>query len=29
MNANNVYIGLTLDNEEISSYRESSDKIIN
>lgn len=29
MNANNVYIGLTLDNEEILLYRESSDKIIN
>ena len=29
MNANNVYIGLTLDNEEILLYRESSDKFIN
>ena len=29
MNANNVYIGLTLDNEEMLLYRESSDKFIN
>lgn len=29
MNANNVYIGVTLDNEEILLYRESSDKFIN
>ena len=29
MNANNVYIGVTLDNEEILLYRESSDKVIN
>lgn len=29
MNANNVYIGVTLDNEEILLYRESSDRIIN
>ena len=29
MNANNVYIGVTLDNEEILLYRESDDKFIN
>ena len=29
MNANNVYIGVTLDNEEILLYRESSNKVIN
>lgn len=29
MNANNVYIGITLDNKEILLYRESSDKFIN
>ena len=29
MNANNVYIGVTLDNEEILLYRESSDRVIN
>ena len=29
MNAKNVYIGVTLDNEEILLYRESSDKFIN
>lgn len=29
MNTNNVYIGVTLDNEEILLYRESSDKVIN
>ena len=29
MNANNVYIGVTLDNEEILLYRESRDKVIN
>lgn len=29
MNANNVYIGVTLDNKEILLYRESSDKVIN
>ena len=29
MNANNVYIGVTLDNKEILLYRESRDKVIN
>ncbi len=29
MNANNVYIGVTLDNEEILLYRESNNKVIN
>ncbi len=29
MNANNVYIGVTLDNKEILLYRESSNKVIN
>jgi len=29
MNANNVYIGVTLDNKEILLYRESSNKFIN
>ena len=29
MNANNVYIGVTLDNKEILLYRESKDKVIN
>lgn len=29
MNANNAYIGVTLDNEKILLYRESSDKVIN
>lgn len=29
MNAKNVYIGVTLDNEEILLYRESSNKVIN
>ncbi len=29
MNANNVYIGITLDNKEILLYRESRDKFIN
>ena len=29
MNANNVYIGVTLDNKEILLYKESSNKFIN